>query len=403
MTDDFGVTTVVERGFSRRMSVKLGVQFDAVDALQRRLANLRATPALWVADDRLASLSLRGFYKDFALDLATQPLSYCTLTVEGLAETATPADVAGDPAPLGQSSTLQLLQPVTVAGAVLASSNVAENDAAEWSASATYATGARVMRVATHRVYESLTAANVGNDPAGASGKWLDVGPTNRWSMFDEALGTSTNNTNSIQVALNAGSANAVALLDVVASTVRVRATGYDRTVPAGTGAITFLDLPSNAGTVTVIIAGTGTVSVGTLLIGRVTTLGLTEASPTAGITDFSRKDVDEFGEVTIVQRAWAKRMTARALIRTDAVDIVARSHRCGSRTALALDRADRPRQPDRLRFFQGLLDRGRRNAQQAVAFDRRAERRGQACADRWRRFGGMAGRNRSDGHEADR
>jgi len=324
VTDDFGVTTVVERGFSRRMSVKLGVQFDAVDTLQRRLAYLRATPALWVADDRFASLSLRGFYKDFALDLATQPLSYCTLTVEGLAETATPADIAGDPAPLGQSSTLQLLQPVTVAGAVLASSNVAENDAAEWSASATYATGARVMRVATHRVYESLTAANVGNDPAGASGKWLDVGPTNRWSMFDEALGTSTNNTSSIQVALNAGSANAVALLDVVASTVRVRATGYDRTVPAGTGAITFLDLPSNAGTVTVTIAGTGTVSVGTLLISRVTTLGLTEASPTAGITDFSRKDVDEFGEVTIVQRAWAKRMTARALIRTDAVDIVA-------------------------------------------------------------------------------
>ena len=324
VTDDFGVTTVVERGFSRRMSVKLGVQFDAVDALQRRLANLRATPALWVADDRFASLSLRGFYKDFALDLATQPLSYCTLTVEGLAETATPADVAGDPAPLGQSSTLQLLQPVTVAGAVLASSNVAENDAAEWSASAAYATGARVMRATTNRVYESLTAANVGNDPAGASGKWLDVGPTNRWSMFDEALGTSTTNTNSIQVALNAGSANAVALLDVVASTVRVRATGYDRTVPTATGAITFLDLPSNAGTVTVTIAGTGTVSVGTLLIGRVTTLGLTEASPTAGITDFSRKDVDEFGEVTIVQRAWAKRMTARALIRTDAVDIVA-------------------------------------------------------------------------------
>jgi len=324
VTDDFGVTTVVERGFSRRMSVKLGVQFDAVDTLQRRLANLRATPALWVADDRFASLSLRGFYKDFALDLATQPLSYCTLTVEGLAETATPADIAGDPAPVGQSSTLQLLQPVTVTGAVLVSSNVAENDAAEWQASATYAAGARVMRAVTHRVYESLTAANVGNDPAGASGKWLDIGPTNRWSMFDEALGTSTTNTNSVQVALNAGSVNAVALLDVVASTVRVRATGYDRTVPAGTGAITFLDLPFNAGTVTVTIAGTGTVSVGTLLIGRVTTLGLTEASPTAGITDFSRKDVDEFGEVTIVQRAWAKRMTARALIRTDAVDIVA-------------------------------------------------------------------------------
>jgi len=324
VTDDFGVTTVVERGFSRRMSVKLGVPIGDVDALQRRLATLRATPALWIADDRFASLSMRGFYKDFDLDLATPAVSYCTLTVEGLAETAAPEDVPGDPAPPGDSSTLQLIQPITVTDAVLASSTVPENDAVEWSSTATYALGARVMRATTHRLYENLTAANVGNDPAGVSGQWLDVGPTNRWAMFDEALGTSTASVNSIQVVLNADAANAVALLDVVAASVRVRATGYDRTTDAGAGAITFLDLPANAGTVTVTIAGTGPVSVGTLLIGSVTTLGLTEAAPTAGITDFSRKDVDQFGEVTIVERAWAKRMTARALIRTDAVDMVA-------------------------------------------------------------------------------
>ncbi|NII59846.1 hypothetical protein [Sphingomonas aerolata] len=324
VTDDFGVTTVVERGFSRRMSVKLGVPIGDVDALQRRLATLRATPALWVADDRFASLSMRGFYKDFDLDLATPAVSYCTLTVEGLAETAAPEDVPGDPAPPGDMSTLQLIQPITVTDAVLASSTVPENDAVEWSSTATYALGARVMRATMHRLYENLTAGNVGNDPAGVSGQWLDVGPTNRWAMFDEALGTSTASVNSIQVVFNADAANAVALLDVAATSVRVRATGYDRTTDAGAGAITFLDLPADAGTVTVTIAGTGPVSVGTLLIGRVTTLGLTEASPTAGITDFSRKDVDQFGEVTIVERAWAKRMTARALIRTDAVDMVA-------------------------------------------------------------------------------
>jgi hypothetical protein len=324
VTDDFGVTTVVERGFSRRMSVKLGVPIGDVDTLQRRLATLRATPALWVADDRFASLSMRGFYKDFDLDLATPAVSYCTLTVEGLAETDAPDDVPGDPAPPGDMSTLQLIQPITVTDAVLASSTVPENDAVEWSSTATCALGARVMRATTHRLYENLTAGNVGNDPAGVSGQWLDVGPTNRWAMFDEALGTSTASVNSIQVVLNADAANAVALLDVVATSVRVRATGYDRTTDAGPGAITFLDLPADAGTVTVTIAGTGPVSVGTLLIGSVTTLGLTEASPTAGITDFSRKDVDQFGEVTIVERAWAKRMTARALIRTDAVDMVA-------------------------------------------------------------------------------
>ena len=105
VTDDFGVTTVVERGFSRRMSVRMALPFAAVDALQRRLADLRATAAMWVADDRFDSLKVNGFYKDFSIDLAVPPLSYCTLTIEGLAETEAFADPGGDPASAGQGST----------------------------------------------------------------------------------------------------------------------------------------------------------------------------------------------------------------------------------------------------------------------------------------------------------
>jgi len=324
VTDDFGVTTVVERGFARRMSVRLGVPFDDVDGLQRRLADLRATSAMWVADERFNSLSVRGFYKEFEIDLAVPPLSFCTLTVEGMVATDQLTDAGGDPAPTGYASTLQLLQPVIMTNSVLATSSVIEDDYPEWSAGISYALGAHVIKAATHRVYESAKAANVGNDPAGASGLWIDVGPTKRWAMFDQALGTASTATGSIEVTLTAGTVQAVALLDVVATAVRVRATGYDRTLAVGAGAVTFLDLPSVTGAVTVTITGPSTVSVGTLLIGSLVALGITEASPTAGITDYSRKDVDDFGEVTIVQRAWAKRMTAKALIRTDAIDAVA-------------------------------------------------------------------------------
>jgi hypothetical protein len=324
VTDDFGVTTIVERGFARRMSVQLLVPFDAADALQRRLADLRAVPALWVADDRFASLTVRGFYKEFSIDLGTAPLSYCTLTVEGLTGTDGVADVGGDPAPDGVGSTLQLVQPVAVAGGQLIASSVAETDAAEWSATAAYPTGVRVIKAATHRIYESVAAVSAGDDPEAASGKWLDVGPTNRWAMFDQALGSITTGDQNVTVTVNVGAIDAVALLDVVAGTVRVQAAGYDRTVPAGAGAITFLDLPATQGPVTVTIAAPGTVSIGTLLVGHRVALGLTEASPTAGITDYSRKVVDDFGAVTIVQRAWAKRMTANALIRTVDVDVVA-------------------------------------------------------------------------------
>jgi hypothetical protein len=323
VTDDFGVTTVVRRGFRRRMSVQVAVATDQVDQLQRQLADLRATPALWIADDRFASLSVRGFYKDFSIDIPGEAISSCTLTIEGLALTDAGVDTGGDPAPDGATSTLRMIQPVKIGDAQLIDSNVPENDYQEWSAGVTYDAGARVMRAAAHRVYESAIGGNVGNDPAGQSGKWLDVGPTNRWAMFDQALGTSTSNPGSVYALIDITGVDTIALLDLVAGAVRVIATGYDRTVPVDTGAVTFFDLPAR-GRATVIVGADGQASVGTLLAGRLVSLGLTEANPSAGITDYSRKVVDDFGAVTIIQRAWAKKMAVRALISTSALDLVA-------------------------------------------------------------------------------
>ncbi len=324
VTDGFGVTTVVPRKFSRRLSVRMQLATSGVDAVQRRLAGLRATPARWVADDNLTWLAVRGFLKDFEIDVAAPVTSFCTLSVEGLAESETVADNGAEPAPASAASSLRLLQPVAVTGNTLVSSTAAENDHPAWSSTTNYAKGARVILTSTHRIYESAAAGNAGNNPAGTSGAWIEVAPTNRWAMFDEALGTATLASGSLAIVLNGSATNAIALIDVTGATVRVQAAGYDRSQAAGAGAIVFADLPNVTGQITVTVTGSGAVAVGTLLIGRIVGLGITEASPTAGIIDYSRKEVDDFGEVTVVQRAWAKRMAARALIRTDAVDQVA-------------------------------------------------------------------------------
>lgn len=322
VTDDYGVTTVVPRNFSRRMSVRLGLAVDAVDALQRRLADLRATSARWVADRRYAALSVRGFFSDFSIDLPGAPLSYCTLTIEGLVENEALPDNGADPAPYGRS-TMQVLAPIAITDASLVASSVSETDHAAWSNSLSYGKGARVILAATHRIYESAVDGNAGNDPAGTSGKWLDIGPTNRWAMFDQALGSTTTAQGSITVTITGAAIGAIALLDVDGATVRVQTASYDRTVPVGAGATTFLDLPPATTRASVTITGAGTVSVGTLLAGKVVGLGITEAGAGAGITDYSRKEVDDFGAVTIVERAWAKRMTAKTLINTTAIDAV--------------------------------------------------------------------------------
>jgi len=325
-TDDFGVTTVVPRGFARRMSVKLMVPTDEVDALQRQLAELRATAAQWIADDRFAWLNFRGFYKDFAIDLALPPVSYCTLTVEGLAASEPFDDPGGDPAPEDAASTLRLLQPATIFDVTLAASSVEENDAPEWQPGVAYATDQLVIKANTHRIYQSVGEANLGNDPTGNLGKWVDIGPTNRWAMFDQALGSATMAQGLIEVTLAAGQADALALLDVTpGAQVHVEAAGYARTTEAAAGGtVLFLDLPPSDGQVIVTVTDSGTVAVGSLLIGKLVGLGLTESSPSTGITDYSRKSDDDFGEVTIVERSWAKRMAAKALIDTDAIDVVA-------------------------------------------------------------------------------
>jgi hypothetical protein len=381
-TDEFGVTTVVKRSFARQMSVRLAVPSAGVDVLQRQLADLRATSATWIGNDPYGNLTVRGFYKNFEVDHAVSLISYCTLTIEGLTGEADFTDDGTDPAPGGKPSTLQVLQPVAITDAVLTSSSVAEDDAIEWSPAGGYPAGTHVVRRGTHRVYESIIANNIGNDPAATVGAWIDVGPTNRWAMFDQAIGSTTTDDNVITVALRPASAvTGLAILDTNAARVRVQAPGYDRTVAVAGGATSalFLDLIASAGaslTVTLTAvgntaqrvlfddtvpfedagtfrdtvagtasaepptwddsgtvrdttawqdtrAGDGTVSVGTLMVGTRRPLGRTGSSPTSSITDYSKRETDDFGEIAIVPRAWAKRMAAKALIRTDAVDQV--------------------------------------------------------------------------------
>jgi hypothetical protein len=86
-TDDFGVTTFVRRAFSKRMSARAMVPTAQVGKLQRALADLRATPCVWVGADDMtmyAPLVVFGFYRDFSINVAYPTRSYCSFEVEGL-------------------------------------------------------------------------------------------------------------------------------------------------------------------------------------------------------------------------------------------------------------------------------------------------------------------------------
>lgn len=98
--------------------------------------------------------------------------------------------------------------PVTRAADIVGSipgllySNVAETEQV-WVAGTTYAKDA-IVRVG-HTVYQSLVASNVGNDPtlAANASKWLKLGATNRWAMFDDRNNTQTTSPQEIVVVLS--------------------------------------------------------------------------------------------------------------------------------------------------------------------------------------------------------
>ena len=248
---------------------------------------------------------------------------------------------------------MKLIRPTTITDTMLTSSTIPETDHPTWNAGTAYAVGTKVILASTHRRYEAL-GASTGINPASDPTKWLDPGPTNRWAMFDDRVGTAATRTGSLQVVLVPGAIDAVALIDTDAESATVTltvdgVTTYDRTQSFNLGgnaidnwfswffepigrksSLLFLDVPVYAnGVVSVTIVRDNpadTVSCGTLIVGRQFSIGETEHGADIGIIDYSRKEADQFGVVSVVERAFAKRMTARVVMQTDAVDDVHRN-----------------------------------------------------------------------------
>ena len=237
---------------------------------------------------------------------------------------------------------MKILEPVVITDAMLVSSSLTEADHPAWAAGTAYALGDKVIK--GHKRWESAKAANTGHDPETDDGTWwFSLGATNRWAMFDQAVGSSSVGTSPITVALNVGVAiTALALLDLAATSVQVvvtasGATIYDKTYVmedarpvsgwfdyffeplAKQTELIVEDLPP-LGELAVTINGT---SVGTLAVGRMYDMGRTREKPEVSIIDYSKKNTNDFGVTTVVERGYSKRIVADVIIpanRTDAV-----------------------------------------------------------------------------------
>ena len=234
---------------------------------------------------------------------------------------------------------MRIMPPVPVTTANLTSSSIAEPDTTAtppevaWTASTTYAAGDIRIRTTTHRRYLALKAiANtVTTPPENDPTNWSDIGPTNRYAMFDYTrnVASTKSSVTSITATVTPGSYTpAVVLTGINAETVRVQATSgaatvYDKTVKLSTRPVAnwyeyffnpfsfrqsafFLDLPLYNNVVITTTLGratAGTLSVQHLTMGLPTFIGEAQYGATTDLLDFSSVTRDAFGNATLVKR----------------------------------------------------------------------------------------------------
>lgn len=234
---------------------------------------------------------------------------------------------------------MKVLAPLTVTESMLISSTIPETDHAAYAAGTTYAAGARVIY--QHRIYESLQSSNTGKTPGASTSTawWLDVGPTGRWAMFDGIVDTASTAASSITVVLQPGVRfDSLGIIAGIGSRVRVRMLDgatvvYDQTKRLAStsirsmsayffaaetlaGELVFENLPRYLnGTVEVTITGSGTVAIGVLAIGTLHDIGVTEKGASASRTSYSRKDTNDFGVTTLLQRPSAKLASLKLIL----------------------------------------------------------------------------------------
>lgn len=224
---------------------------------------------------------------------------------------------------------MRLIKPVEITPAKLIGSNVLET---EWPAWVAGSYGLGDKRIKDHHIYESLAAANTAN-PSDAT-KWLDLGFTNRWRMFDNKVESLTTQLGKIEITVKPGEVvNSLALFNLQGKSVTVSMVDaiegevYRKVVSLVDAGVTnwydwffesigrrtdlvVLDMPAygSANIVVTIDAGPEVAAAGHFAIGSVKTIGTALYGTSVGINDYSRKSTDDFGNTVVTQRSFSNR-----------------------------------------------------------------------------------------------
>ena len=82
--NDFGDTVLVQRAYADRADFEMTIDSGEVDSVKNLLADLRATPCLWIGSSAYEATAVFGWWKDFNILISYPTSSDCSLQIEGL-------------------------------------------------------------------------------------------------------------------------------------------------------------------------------------------------------------------------------------------------------------------------------------------------------------------------------
>ena len=97
--DAFGRAYVQKRDMERSVSASVIIPWRSLDYSHKALADLRATPATWVASDTTPISIVYGMYRDFEINLSNRQVGLCNLDIQPIyyEPIRPPAVPVGDP------------------------------------------------------------------------------------------------------------------------------------------------------------------------------------------------------------------------------------------------------------------------------------------------------------------
>jgi len=235
---------------------------------------------------------------------------------------------------------MKVITPIEINDTILISSTIAEPDIGEtpWNAATSYVLGDVVIRATTHKRYENILAGVDAGVPEITPNRWIEIGSTNRYAMFDTLRNTQSVKAAPVTVVLTPSARiDSIGLLSVYADEVSISIvvgseTIYSRTENLDERALfdwydyffaefkktpnrVFFDIPPYANAViTITFTGIAAVRVGAIVLGNQTDLGKAVNGIGSEEVNFSRIEREATGEAILLQRRSVPKVSIKSL-----------------------------------------------------------------------------------------